>query len=336
MMMKFTAMGAISLAWRIVAAAVVMSLATAHELSGDESDSPAARAKIPPPPAAAAPAPKWARVSVRQTTEAKALGIPVAFEGAAGIRFVLIPSGRFQMGSDAPVAGGVRDHDETSHSVAISNAFYIAITETTNRSMRLANPQRRSPAFMDTHSIGGDDQPAGYVGWSEVGSFVEWLRKRDPDTAYRLPTEAEWEYACRAGTTSKWFWGDEASEFPRFANLFDESAARLLGGQPVPAVRDRFDVSAPVATFEPNAWGLYDMAGNVSEWCADWEGPFTADSVVDPSGPASGRGRVVRGGAWSTDVGMARSSARAWMSTSSDRGVAPMQGFRLAVTARRP
>ena len=127
---------------------------------------------------------------------------------------------------------------------------------------------------------------------------------------YRLPTEAEWEYASRAGTTTRWSFGDDASQLGRYA-----WHAENAGGQ-----------THPVGQLQPNPWGLYDMYGNVWEWVQDWYGNYTSGTAVDPAGPSSGSNRVFRGGGWSYGAGYCRSALRSYGAPGSRVGYL---GFRL-------
>ncbi len=191
------------------------------------------------------------------------------------MRFILVPAGGFIMGLTTPEQGPV-------HAVKISRPFYMGITEVTNAQMRRSrrnfdsNDPRgganipfqqyiksRNPEF------NGDEQPAVYVPWEEAMAFTEWLSDRTQVSA-RLPSEAEWEYSCRAGTSTKYSWGEGVRHAHLYANTNDPLTAvyfRLDGGFPSD---DGYRATAPVRKFRPNAFGLYDMHGNVAEWTADY------------------------------------------------------------------
>jgi formylglycine-generating enzyme required for sulfatase activity len=172
------------------------------------------------------------------------------------------------------------DPDEKPvHEVRITKPFYIGVYEVTNAQW--------------SRVMGGvpsnwkdDDRPVENVTWTDVVEFCRKLSEQPEERAagrvYRLPTEAEWEYACRAGTTTKWASGDDEKTLGDMA-WFDTNS----GSQ-----------TRPVGQKRPNAWGLYDMHGNVWEWCSDWYGAYAAEAIADPTGPAGGSDRVLRGGSW--------------------------------------
>lgn len=168
----------------------------------------------------------------------------------------------------------------------------------------------RNPGFAQ-----GDDHPVVNVTWNDAQALAAWLSAREGHT-YRLPTEAEWEYACRAGTRTRYPHGDDPQGLVRTANVFDEDAAvhwprwqaQALAGH------DGHAFTAPVGSYAPNAFGLYDMVGNAWEWTADWhEDDYYAHSPPDdPPGPAQGTVRVRRGGSWHTWPFYARCAFRNW------------------------
>jgi formylglycine-generating enzyme required for sulfatase activity len=140
----------------------------------------------------------------------------------------------------------------------------------------------------------GDDCPVENVSWNDAQGFIKKLNEIEGVDNYRLPTEAEWEYACRAETNTEFSFGDEASELGEYAWYIDNSGDR----------------THPVGTKKPNAWGLYDMHGNVIEWCQDWYADYPSNSVTDPKGPSKGEYRVLRGGSWLINARRIRSADR--------------------------
>lgn len=168
----------------------------------------------------------------------------------------------------------------------------------------------RNPGFQQY-----DDHPVVNVTWNDAVAMCKWLSETEGET-YRLPSEAEWEYAARAGTRTRYYTGDDPLSLLKAANIFDIDSARNWEKWTSYALtgHDGFAFTAPVGSFVPNAFGLYDMHGNAWEWAADWYGEhFYANSPVnDPRGPAIGTVRVRRGGSWHTWAFYARSSFRNW------------------------
>jgi len=156
----------------------------------------------------------------------------------------------------------------------------------------------RNPGFKQ-----GDDHPVVNVTWNDAVAFCQWLGKKE-GRVYRLPTEAEWEYACRAGTTTRYSVGDDPKQLVKVAALYDADTRELFPQFAKYAVpgSDGHPFTAPVGSFRPNAFGLYDMHGNVWEWCSDWYGEdyYRQSPADDPQGPADGNVRVRRGGSWHT------------------------------------
>jgi formylglycine-generating enzyme required for sulfatase activity len=205
------------------------------------------------------------------------------------------------MGS--PLAEKDRHISENRHDVIISKDFYLQTTEVTLVQWR---------AVMGKDFFGGrkgaDNMPVVKVSWFDAQEFIKRLNQA-ADGHYRLPTEAEWEYAARAGTVSAYPWGDDID-----CSRAMYSNNPLKSEDCVAAVRARglgVEQPAPVGQYPPNAWGLYDMAGNVWEWVADWYAPYDPDARVDPAGPHSGEMRVKRGGSWFKYGHYCRSANRA-------------------------
>ena len=182
----------------------------------------------------------------------------------------------------------------------------------------------RNPGFSQ-----GDDHPVVNVSWNDAVAMARWLGAKE-GTVYRLPTEAEWEYAARAGTRTRFNTGDAPQTLAGSANLFDPDAAVNWPRWKTFATADSdgHAFTAPAGTFSPNAFGLHDMHGNVWEWTADWyaEDYYATSPVDDPQGPPDGDVRVRRGGSWHTWPFYARSSFRNWNTPQSRY---PLQGFRL-------
>ena len=189
---------------------------------------------------------------------------------SVGMRMVLVPAGTFRMGS--PPGEPLRQEEESPRRVTLTRAFRIAATEVTRRQWLALMPRNHSPQR-------GDDLPVTSVSWPEAREFCLELSQREGAT-YRLPTEAEWEYACRAG-------GAEPPAGPAELGAVAWYADNSEGA------------THPVEQMKPNAWGLHDMLGNVGEWTLDLYGPYPrVEEDKNPAGPASGSTRVVRGGSW--------------------------------------
>lgn len=165
----------------------------------------------------------------------------------------------------------------------------------------------------------GDNEPVVNVSWHDAQALATWLSQTEQRT-YRLPTEAEWEYACRAGTTTRYSSGDDPATLARVANVFDAAARPHwpLWARRALTANDGFAFTAPVGSFAPNAFGLHDMQGNVWEWTADWHDDdyYAHSPTVDPQGPQDGTVRVRRGGSWHTWAFYARCSYRNWNAAS--------------------
>ncbi len=219
-----------------------------------------------------------------------------------GMKFVSIPAGEFQMGS--PTTEPNRASDETQHRVRITKPFYLATTEVTQRQWRTV--MGTSPWSGQTYVNEGDNYPATYVSWNDATAFCRKLSQQDGKT-YQLPTEAQWEYACRADSQAMYSFGNSVAELKDYAwyldNAFnaDERYAHMVGQK------------------RPNAWGLYDMHGNAYEWCQDWYGDYgSLLAADDPTGPGSGSSRSCRGGSWDGNAILARSPNRSYF-TPDDR-----------------
>jgi formylglycine-generating enzyme required for sulfatase activity len=157
-----------------------------------------------------------------------------------------------------------------------------------------------------------DEHPVVNVSWNDAVAFCNWLSKKESKT-YRLPTEAEWEYACRAGTTTRYYSGDDPETLAKVGNVADAALkAKFPDLKYTLKASDDYVFTAPVGSFKPNALGLFDMHGNAFQWCADWYGAeyYAASPVDDPTGPDSGTDRVLRGGSWNFGPLYSRSAKR--------------------------
>jgi formylglycine-generating enzyme required for sulfatase activity len=226
------------------------------------------------------------------------------WKNSVGMEFLTIPAGRFMMGSpetdiEAP------DFEKPQHQVTISRPFMLGRIEVTQANWEAllgenpyerdrSNPYYSLPGM--AKRITRPSHPAT-VSWNDAQDFISALNAKEGGSIYRLPTEAEWEYAARAGTTTRYSFGDDKRDLERHA---------WYGGD--------FQTGGhhPVGTKEPNQWGLHDMHGNVWEWVSDWHDPnyYARSAAVDPRGPESGTERVVRGGSWHTTATSWRSAFR--------------------------
>lgn len=246
-----------------------------------------------------------------------------AITNSVGMELNLIPAGQFLMGS--PPGEDQRQSGEVQHTVKITKPFYLGVYEVTQEEYSQvmdSNPSEFSPTGYGKNRLTGLDTsrlPVERVTWENAAEFCKRLSARE-SRAYRLPTEAEWEYACRAGTTTPFHWG----------TLWNSSHANCTGSMPYGrAAGVSLNRTQIVGSYPPNAFGLYDMHGNVREMCADWYGPYSTGVSVDPQGPASGSGRVRRGGSWSTGAQYCRAAYRTSMTPSRSYSYV---GFRVALT----
>ncbi len=279
---------------------------------------------------------------------------PGEISNSIGIRLVRIPAGEFMMGSGESAEQIVKNfaaHNRAPqefkdeyprHRVRITRPFYLGKYEATvgnfrrfvqdtgyrteaekdgqggwgyNRAIGKCEGRRpqynwRNPGFPQN-----EDYPVLNVTWNDAVAFCRWLSRKEAKT-YRLPTEAEWEYACRAGTTTRYYNGDDPDALAKVAKTTDPK-----GRSSFPAIQNllipkdqRGRFTAPVGSLPPNRFGLHDMLGNAWEWCSDWYGEdyYARSPVDDPQGPDSGDRHVRRGGAWNSFPLWARASFRNW------------------------
>ncbi len=223
--------------------------------------------------------------------------ISFTLSGDASLEMVWIEPGTFQMGSPSSEQGRYSDEGPV-HDVTISQGFYLGTYEVTQEQWESVMGTR--PWQGESYVRSGSNYPAVYVSWEDAQEFIRRLNASQGSNVYRLPTEAEWEYACRAGTTTRWSFGDDESQLTHYAWYHDnawgvgEQYAHLVG------------------TKRANPWGLYDMHGNVWEWVQDWYGNtyYRSSPSVDPAGPSSGSFRVMRGGFFFDGARSLRSAIR--------------------------
>ena len=282
-------------------------------------------------------------------TVTSALAQPETITNTLGMKLVLIPAGQFMMGAEEDRSDTLNyfpycdpkwlDGELPRHRVRITKPFYMGKYEVTLGEflMFYHGAKYKTDIERDGKPSWGYDStgkliesnrfrpwapgwkieknhPVVYVSWNDATAFCKWLSKKEGKT-YRLPTEAEWEYACRAGTNDRYFFGNNPQDLVRYANAadqdrrvgsenaiiasFDENGKKTDRNIPFPFLsrRDGYKWTAPVGKFQSNAFGLYDMHGNVWEWCSDWydEHYYEKSPVDDPQGPTAGSSRVARG-----------------------------------------
>jgi len=290
------------------------------------------------------------------------------FTNSLGMELVRIPAGEFKMGNPEDKAGLIKAYpyqdasffqgEWPQHRVRITKPFYLGACEVTIGQFmkfydsgeckieRIQEPPDGNTWGYDLRKRPNsdppglpwapgwdriDDHPVVYVAWNDAQAFCEWLSRAE-GRIYRLPTEAEWEYACRAGTTTRYWCGDDQEELVTVANYPDQDLKRRWPGMWVKAVKvgvptaeqvpfpflrgtDGYAFDAPVGKFKANPWELFDMHGNVGEYCHDWADVnyYTGSPVDDPAGPTTGTARVMRGSGWRSAPAEGRSCDRSWM-----------------------
>lgn len=221
---------------------------------------------------------------------------PKNFTNVVDMKFVWIPPGTFMMGS--PKEEKERGSDEKEHKVTLSKGFYMSVFTTTQEQWKAVMGNEPSH-FKDEKNL-----PVEKVSWNDCQEFIKKLRQKDKKL-YRLPTEAEWEYACRAGTKTPFHFGETIS-----TDQANYNGGLLPYGDGVKGVfRQK---TTPVGSFPANAFGLHDMHGNVWQWCQDIYGKYSDADEVDPQGPKTGDRYVLRGGSWQLSPLLCRSATRYW------------------------
>lgn len=285
--------------------------------------------------APAAPSFPFSAAEARQYQRAYArwAGLPIEVTMAVGQRFVLIPPGRFRMGSPAGETG--RAADEGPVLVKLTRPFYLGkhelsrgafarfvaamghVTDAERRGGGHAHDAKavwihrpgtswRRPGYAGPYTP-RDDHPGVHISYNDARAYCRWLGNR-----FTLPTEAQWEWACRAGAGGAYWWGDEPDTTGQRLNLGDQALLRTHPDWPRKTlpVDDGHTFVAPVGSYRPNAWGLCDMLGNVWEWCSTRYGPYPRDPIMDPGDLDPKRGLAVRGGGWSNEPRDGRCATR--------------------------
>jgi sulfatase modifying factor 1 len=245
----------------------------------------------------------------------------VHFMNTCGMEFIEAPVGEFTMGSLATESQ--RFDNEMPHVVKLTRSFFIGATAVTvgqfakfvqktgyqtaaekenwaygawnmneNKWDKLQGASWKKPGFDQSA-----DHPVVDVDWFDAVAFCQWLSKKE-GCHYRLPTEAEWEYCSRAGEQTPYPWGDNPDAGAGYCNGCDQTAKNRFTIFPPFSWTDGYEFTSPVTAFKPNTWRIYDPVGNVLQWCSDWFGNYPPDAAVDPTCPASGILRVLRGGAF--------------------------------------
>lgn len=269
-----------------------------------------------------------------------------------GMKMKSIPLGSFAMGS--PVTERNREDHEVVHQVTLSSDFYLGVYEVTQA--QYERVMGKNPSYFQDLRIQGDNSnhPVEYVYWSEAVHFCERLSELPEEKVagrvYRLPTEAEWEYACRAGSKTAYGFGDEPRDLKDHAWFANNSGTKQIDADAlsdqhrdnprnyVDALEAAGCTTHPVGLKKPNAWGLYDMHGNVAEWISEWYAAYPKEAISDPGQPLTlptepegNKAHLIRGGSWYTTAADCRSAARRKV-TSSYRDV--VIGFRVVMIQR--
>lgn len=268
---------------------------------------------------------------------ASAAGAPPAgmvnyFEPFSGVQLVLVPEGCFQMGS--PNAEPNRDLDEgPTHQVCVGS-FYMGKHEVTNLQYRKKDAAHDSGSYNNL-SLNGDWQPVINISWSDANAYAAWLSQKT-GMKFRLPTEAEWEYAARAGTVTSRPWGNSPDGACAHANVLDRTSKLVNRAITLDThnCKDGFAVTAPIGAKQPNKFGLHDMIGNAYEACSDWyqANYYSYSPAKNPQGPGSANAKVLRGGSWNQAPEKVRVANR---SSIPPRLRDPLVGFRLVMETGR-
>ena len=266
-----------------------------HFIASMQDLPPVDRSHWPKPPMA------WSNetIEVQAATPEGMQSVKVTYYiNSIGMKLVRIEPGTFLMGLTDDIAREVGPLKPvggpmyTQHRVTLTKPYLVGAFEVANKYYEMFDREhkRHRPKYQDGPDA--ENHPVQPLTWQEAELFCRWLSEKE-GRPYGLPSEAQWEYACRAGTTNQTYWGD---------NLDDRTKANVAGAVGATGHAhwsdDGYEYTAPVGSFPPNPWGLYDMIGNAREWVADWYAPFTKDSVVDPVGPPTGHCRANKSDGW--------------------------------------
>lgn len=231
---------------------------------------------------------------------------------STGVEFVLIKGGCYEMGD---LVGDGDQNERPVHDVCVSD-FYMGKNDVTNAQYKKFKPQHSSGSY-EGQTLDEDTQPVVNVSWDDAVDFAKWLSEKTGQK-YRLPSEAEWEYAARAGTKTNRFWGNEPDEACKYANVADMTAKKRWPRWTAFFCDDGYAVASPVGSFKPNGFGLYDMLGNVWQWCEDIYASraYARLPKDNPVYEGAGEYRVMRGGGWSNGPMGIRSSHRVGLTPS--------------------
>ena len=264
--------------------------------------------------------------------------MPSVIENSIGMKLVYVPPGKFRMGSSATDRDQNNANEGPQHEVEITKGFHLGQHEVTVGQFKafVASEKYLTEAEKDGRGYGintsgdyvvdakytwlypafaaTDQHPVENVSWNDAKAFCAWLSRKE-GINYRLPSEAEWEYACRGGTETAYQGGDDPESLSTYGNVADETLKMKFPGWRRQTIRgkDGYVFATPVGQFRKNGFGLNDMHGNVEEWCEDRydENYYKVSPKRDPTGPERGKSRVVRGGGWMTEPRICRSACRA-------------------------
>ena len=337
---------------RVDSLATAAALGLAAFLFAMTTDGAGAEDDSPPAPFDSKAERKPAEAKAAQAAWARHLKSPVEVENSLGMKFRLIPPGSFLRGSTkeqleaaakADSAFTVQDgvDEPPQHAVELTKPFLLAFTEVTRGQFRkfvtatkyMTEAERDGDGGYGFNAAAGklegrkkqftwkgtgfpqtDGHPVVNVTWTDAEAFCHWLSEKE-QRRYRLPTEAEWEYACRAGTLTAFSNGDGADGLVSVGNVADGTARAKFTSWSGLTAKDGAVFTQLVGKYRTNAFGLADMHGNVCEWCADWHSgseyaQFASKTATDPPGPSTGTARIVRGGGWNNTPGLCRSASR--------------------------